>query len=169
MLEGTFDLSLRGNAGQYLSISTGYKKEKKAENARKTQIWFVPRLLIEKELTTTAEHFKSIYGKWTAEVGIFWTGERDDKLGWYDYLTTKNMDNLSKISLYENWQCATPSYEVMGMDSWRGCMATMVIHARDNRSRYNSALSNIIPMHCAFYGVFHFHFEKCVKDEDALI
>ena len=34
-LEGTFDLSECGDAGKYLSVSTGYRKGKKAENSSK--------------------------------------------------------------------------------------------------------------------------------------
>ena len=106
-LEGTFDLSQCGDTGQYLSISTGYRKGKRLENASKVEIWFAPRFLIEKELTTTAAHFQAIYGNWneSAAVGMFWTwgnwAAADDDM---DYLTTENMDNLSKIDLYENWK-----------------------------------------------------------------
>ena len=106
-LEGTFDLSRCGDMGKYLSISTGYKKRKKEENASKVEIWFTPRFLIEKELNTTAKHFQAIFpAKWNANapVGIFWTWGGWDDLSWMDYLTTQNMDNLSKIDLYENWK-----------------------------------------------------------------
>ncbi len=91
-LEGTFDLSQCGDAGKYLSISTGYRKEKKPENEDKVEIWFAPRFLIEKELKTTAKHFQEIYGNWNenAEVGMFWTWWNDD-LKYFDYLTTKNI------------------------------------------------------------------------------
>ena len=56
-LEGTFDLSKCGDAGNYFSISTGYRKQKIAKNESKVEIWFAPRFLIEKELKTTASHF----------------------------------------------------------------------------------------------------------------
>jgi len=104
-LNGTFDLSLCGDTGKYLIISTGYRKSKKPENARKAEIWFAPRFLIEKNLGGTAVHFMPIMGNWKQEapVGMFWTWG-----GWaaddhdMDYLATENMDNLSKINLYEN-------------------------------------------------------------------
>lgn len=106
-LEGTFDLSQCGDTGNYLSISTGYRKVKRPENASKVEIWFAPRFLIERELGTTAGHFKPIIDNWkqdVAPVGMFWTWGDWDDLGWYDYLTTENMENLSKIDLYENWK-----------------------------------------------------------------
>jgi hypothetical protein len=111
-LRGTFDLSGCGDTYNYLSISTGYRIGKRAENASKVEIWFAPRVLIEKELNTTAKHFQEIFpGNWneSAPVGMFWTWG-----GWaaddhdMDYLTTENMDNLSKIDLFENWKKAIP-------------------------------------------------------------
>jgi hypothetical protein len=107
-LEGTFDLSQCGDVGNYLSISTGYRKGRRAENANKLEIWFVPRFLIEKELTTTAGHFKDIYVKWNdkAPVGIFWTWGGWDNLTYYDYLITENLDTLSNNNLYEKWRVA---------------------------------------------------------------
>jgi V8-like Glu-specific endopeptidase len=102
-LEGTFDLSKCGNAGQYLSISTGYRKRKKPENASKVEIWIVPRFLIEKELTTTARHFWDIYGKWNdrASVGIFWTWGGWDDLTWHSYLTDQSIDDLPNNNLFK--------------------------------------------------------------------
>ena len=108
-LEGTFDLSRCGYTGNYLSISTGYRKRKKPENEDKIEVWFVPRFLIERELKTTAKHFEPIYGNWKeqGEIGIFWTGGRWDSLAYYDYLTTQNMGDLSKNNLFEKWGAAS--------------------------------------------------------------
>ena len=106
-LGGRFNLSQCGNAIQYLSISSGYRKEMKAENSDKVEIWFTPRFLVEKELNSTAGHFKSILpSKWNddASVGMFWTWGNWEKLEWYDYLTSESIDNLSKINLFENWK-----------------------------------------------------------------
>lgn len=102
-LESEFDLSGCGDAGQYLSINTGYRKGKIAANANKLEIWFVPKFLVEKELNTTAGHFRGIMSKWTAPIGIFWTWGGWDKMEWYDYMVTKTPNELSQKNLYENW------------------------------------------------------------------
>ena len=109
-LKGTFDLSQCGDTWKYLSISTGYSKGKRPENKDKVEIWFAPRFLIEKELYTTAKHFQEILPKWNecAPVGMFWTWGGMDSLDSFDYLTTKNMDNLSKINLYTLWESSFP-------------------------------------------------------------
>ena len=108
-LEGTFDLSQCGYTGNYLSISTGYRKVKKPENADKVEIWFTPRFLVEKEIKTSARHLAAIFpSSWSdsAPVGMLWTYGNWDDTGWYEYLTNESMDNLSKIDLYENWRVA---------------------------------------------------------------
>jgi hypothetical protein len=110
-LEGTFNLAQCKDScfdceiGKYLSISTGYRKMKKPENANKLEIWLTPKFLIGNELTTTAKHFRDIYGNWSdsAPVGFFWTWGECNHLDCYDYLTTENMDNLSKNNLSANW------------------------------------------------------------------
>ena len=104
-LEGTFDLSGCGNAGQYLSIATGYKKRQITENANKLEIWLAPKFLIGRELNTTASHFKDIYENWNEAnaVEIFWTWGGWDNLNWYDYVITQPMDVLSNKNLYEKW------------------------------------------------------------------
>jgi hypothetical protein len=120
-LESTFDLSKCGDTGQYLSISTGYRKKVNPANANKVEIWFAPKFLIEKELATTAGHFKQLFGGWMsaskwapdAHVGIFWTWGGDNDLDSYDYLTTKNMENLSKIDLFAIWRGADGPVWVM--------------------------------------------------------
>jgi hypothetical protein len=106
-LEGTFDLSQCGYADKYLSISTGYRKEKKAENKDKVEIWITPRFLIEKEIQSTANHFKGIFpAKWTNNypIGIIWTWGDWDWLDDYDFLTNLSMDSISDNNLYETWQ-----------------------------------------------------------------
>jgi hypothetical protein len=101
-LEGEFDLSQCGDTGKYLSINTGYRKGKRAENANKLEIWFAPRFLIEKQLTSSAKHFREIMDKWDgarAPVGIFWTWGGCDGLDRYDYLTSTSMDEIGSAEL----------------------------------------------------------------------
>ena len=90
-LKGTFDLSRCGDTGNYLSIATGYRKGKNPQNKDKVEIWIAPRFMIEKELATTAGHFKEIMGKWNKErapVGLFWTwGNWESGEASMDYLT----------------------------------------------------------------------------------
>ncbi len=100
-LEGTFDLFPYGDAKQHFSISTGYRKEKKAENDDKVEICVAPHFLIERNLAGNAAHYKPIMANWnaaTAPVGIFWAWGSED-LKEYDYLTTQSMDILGSENL----------------------------------------------------------------------
>ena len=104
-LGGEFDLS-RCGGGTYLSIATGYRKEKKQKNDSKLEIWLAPRFLIEKELATTAGHFQPIMENWNAAaapVGLFWTDGDWDNLGWYAYLTTDSLNHLDSGNLDEKY------------------------------------------------------------------
>jgi ankyrin repeat protein len=105
-LEGTFDLSQCGDAAKYLSISTGYRKAVKPENANKTEIWLAPRFLIEKELATTARHFNDLIATWRVEapIGFFWSWGGWDNMSWFDYLTTESLESLGTENLYEKWK-----------------------------------------------------------------
>jgi hypothetical protein len=103
-LEGMFDLSQCGDVGKYLTISTGYRKGKKAENAKKLEIWLTPRFLVEKEIQGSAQHFKEVFpSEWPekAPIGVFYTWGKWDDLTWYNYLTTQNYDEISNNNLYE--------------------------------------------------------------------
>jgi len=107
-LGGRFNLSLCGNTAQYLCISTGYRKEKKAENDEKVEIWFTPWFLVEKELSSKAiSHHYSIFSlPWRENdsVSVSWTGGNWENLEWCDYhLMSTGMDNLY-INLSEKWQ-----------------------------------------------------------------
>jgi hypothetical protein len=105
-LEGTFNLSGCGEVGEHLSISTGYRKEKRTENAKKIEIWFTPRFLVEKEINGSVSHFKEIFpDQWPeiAPVGIFWTWGDWDNIDWYDYFTTQNINEIYNNDLYENY------------------------------------------------------------------
>jgi hypothetical protein len=145
-LEGTFPLSQckildekgieKGNAGQLLSISTGYRKGKKAENINKMEIWFPLRFLVEKELGTTAGHLKVIFpSEWpgSAEVGMLCTWGGVDNMDWYHYLTTENTVNLSKRNLYENWQKTWWRWEqgpALPWMEWRASLSSFVFELK---------------------------------------
>ena len=111
-LEGEFDLSKCGNAGQYLSINTGYRKGHRPENANKVEIWFTPRFLVDKEMPQLAQnhYIKSIIGNWDAArapIGIFWTWggwNADNQLSYGDYLTNESMDELGSENLSKKYQ-----------------------------------------------------------------
>lgn len=108
-LEGMFDLSRCGDVGKYLSIATGYRKGQKAENKDKTEVWIVPKFVVERNQATTAKHLAPIMDKFTSPVGVFWTyggwANSAEKMGWYDYLTVQNFEALSNgENLYEKWQ-----------------------------------------------------------------
>ncbi len=101
-LEGTFDLSDCGDTGKYLSISTGYRKGLKAENANKIEIWLTPKFLANKK---TAQHLH-LMSSWNAEkapVGVFWTFGKWTDLGWYDYLAVDSLENFGSEDLFEKW------------------------------------------------------------------
>ena len=127
-LEGTFELSRCGDTGQYISISTGYRKGLKAENARKTEIWITPRFLVERDLASTARNLQPIMGNWdatTAPVGLFWTnGSWSDE--YFDYLTTNSWDalgseNLSKKGNEKSSRWMLPAEMAHAGQSWRIC------------------------------------------------
>jgi len=105
-LEGTFDLSGCVDTGQYLSISTGYRKAQKPENASKVEIWLAPWFLVNKNLSSSAKHLQPIMGSWdsvAAPVGLFWTWG-----GWgnddYDYLVTNSLDVFGSADLWEKYK-----------------------------------------------------------------
>ena len=105
-LESTFDLSQCGDSGKYLSISTGYRKGKKAENASKVEVWVAPRFLIEKELQGTASHFQPIMSSWdgkTAPIGLFYTWGGFNNLVPYRHLTSQDIETVSSEDLYQKY------------------------------------------------------------------
>jgi hypothetical protein len=73
-LEGTFNLSLCGDAGKYLNISTGYRKEYNPENKNKVEIWIAPRFLVEREINEEDTQYKTYLDGWpvSADIRIIW-------------------------------------------------------------------------------------------------
>ena len=102
-LEGTFDLSICGDARKYFAISTGYRKWINPDNEGKAEIWIAPRFLIEKKIETSASHFSGIMKSWkenVAPIGVFVTlsGEAIEH---FDYCTSKDLGYISKMNLHE--------------------------------------------------------------------
>ncbi len=117
--DGTFDLSDCGEAGKYLSISTGYRKGKNPDNEEKLEIWIAPRFLIEKHLESTAGHFKDIMGDWDekeAPIAIIFTWGGWKKLIWYDYLTSISPSVLASMSLHDGWYRRAVAYRPITWD-----------------------------------------------------
>ena len=84
-LEGIFNLSRCGDAGEHINIFTGYRKDKKS--GYKREICLTPMFVIERDLATTASHYQKIMRSWdtsTAPIGVFWNME-DNDLEDYDY------------------------------------------------------------------------------------
>lgn len=102
--EDTFDLSVCGDASKHLSISTGRRKEKKAENAGKVEIWITSPFIIKQDLAT-AGHLKEVEDKGAANavMWIFWNWGGFTTMSRYDY-SSQNTKNLSTNNLYEKWQ-----------------------------------------------------------------
>lgn len=113
-LEGTFDLSNCGDAGNYLSIATGYRKVQTPANANKVEIWFTPRFLVDKEMSQLAQnhHMRAIIGNWDAvraPLGIFWTWggwNATEHMTYCDYLTTESMEDLGSENLLKKYEKA---------------------------------------------------------------
>ncbi|RZI45519.1 U-box domain-containing protein [Candidatus Finniella inopinata] len=115
-LDGTFNLSQCGDAGQYLSIATGYRQGKKAENANKVEIWIAPRFVIDMAPATTAGHFKSIIREWPvrAPIGLFWTWGGADSLNIMDYSVFNSFEQLASETLNEKHKVANSTHETTG-------------------------------------------------------
>ena len=104
-LEGTFDLSNCGDAGKYISISTGYRKGKISANARKLEIWITPQFLIQSAIPGTAEHYARLMNKWKSPIGLIWKlGDWDDGEAKFDFLITRQFEEISSKNLYDWWR-----------------------------------------------------------------
>jgi hypothetical protein len=132
-LEGTFDLSGCGDTGKYLSISTGYRKETISENSDKLEIQLAPRLMIEKNLGSSAGHFLPIMDNWneeTAPIGIFWSWGGGSNLSRYDFLTTMRTHEISSKNLYETSLHAVPTDLRLDVPTWHSMECARRLHVR---------------------------------------
>ena len=115
-LEGTFDLSQCGDAGNYLRIRTGYRKEKKLKDDKTLNVWITHRSSIEQEviaptksvgyatneLEWRARGRRNILARWSPEftVGFFW-----EPYDWHNLtcreLLTDPLATMGESNLYE--------------------------------------------------------------------
>lgn len=117
-LEGTFDLSERGDVPRYLNIHTGFKRKKIPENAHmsvgiRSELWIVANFALGSAATASAK-YREIIENWdakTAPFALFYTWETDDYSQGCDYVTTKTPEQLSASNLHKNWDeaCQTAS------------------------------------------------------------
>ncbi len=104
-LDGTFDLSQCGRAGNHLLVTT----DPSVFFARLGELIVVGVFLhcfAKKKIDTEAAPLKLIMDNWNGEaapVGIFWRWGVWDNLEWYDYLTSASLVEISSKDLYENW------------------------------------------------------------------
>ena len=137
-LDGTFDLSNCGDTGEYLSISTGYRKGHNPDNKNKVEIWFAPWFLVDKEKSHLAQnhHMREILKTWDPEqapIGIFctwggWNG--GSQLGHCDYEISVDPAGLSSKNMYrrfiferppgcQTWRCTPADTTYAWHASWR--------------------------------------------------
>ena len=102
-LESTFDLSRCGDAGQYLSVSTGYRREAtKSANPTKWEVFITPKFLIEGYKTTTAAHYAPICNSsWTAPFAVIQDYGGWTDINWYWYHVSLTDEKLNTKNLYE--------------------------------------------------------------------
>lgn len=140
-LEGTFDLSRYGDAGKYISIETGYRKEKKADNVTKMEIWIVPRFVVENTSDHKARYLKSLIEKelWKSDVpiGVFWNeGSFNMDISSSPlpsnpsrYLTNQRLDQLSNgQNLLKKWE-----------DTWTNKQLMQLTPLEENVKQYMSS------------------------------
>lgn len=106
----TFNVSLCDEAEHSLSFHLGIPEEDK-ESVEKVQTWIFFSPHVANQLETTAQHLKPIFPV-EVPVGMLWTWGKWNNLAWFDYLTTESTDNLSKITLYKNWEKSRRSKRV---------------------------------------------------------
>lgn len=103
--EGIFYLP--EGARDFLSVSTGYRKEMVLENENKIEIWITTREYIKRELKEgRAKQFQGILQEWklSAPIGIFWTlgSWHTNYLNWYDHLIDQSISSLNSSDLYDH-------------------------------------------------------------------
>jgi hypothetical protein len=125
---GCIDLSdeIFGDASKFLLITTDLEEFFSInQNSKKLVMLIAPRFLIEEKIESTSKHFQPIMDNWKedeAPIGIFWRMECWANLGWYDYLTSKNVAEISKNNIYINWTAAGRLHAALWCQNLRHCI-----------------------------------------------
>ena len=124
-LESTFDLSRCGDASQYLSISTGYRRAVNAENAEayKWGVFITPKFFVERNVGTTAPHYRDILGRWTSSIAVIQNGCYNDLGDFCWYHATLSDGDLNTKNLYEIYEMSTASTHERYLAKWAGARA----------------------------------------------
>jgi hypothetical protein len=101
--EGEFPLNQCEDAGNYLSISLGYKKEKIVSHENKMEIFIVPKYVVEADVSTTATQYQNLMSLWPADApfGIFFTWGDWENLFWYNYVVSVGYDEIENYNLLD--------------------------------------------------------------------
>lgn len=104
ILSGTFDLSLCGDAGKYISIHTGYPQNSKISKDDKVRLWISPRFLFMKELGQD-EYYQRMMQEWDEKIltGLFFThGSWPDDHAFHANIsgTGKDQSNMRDVFTY---------------------------------------------------------------------
>ena len=107
--DGCIDLSNPdfGDSSNCLNITTTPDAFfRVVKNSLRLVILIAPKFLIEEKIKIAPNTFQPIMANWIEEqapIGIFYRMESWTNLAWFDYLTAKNLLQISKTNLYENW------------------------------------------------------------------
>lgn len=108
--DGCIDLSNKkifGDTADHVLITTDSASFfRYDETSIKLHILFASKSLIKEIIETTAANIELEMEKWNEDhIGIFYRMECWRDLKWFDFLTHKNLEEISKENLYDNWYC----------------------------------------------------------------
>jgi hypothetical protein len=116
-LDEEIDLSQCGDAGQFLSINTGYRKDRKPENADKVEVWITPYYFVERNLEGSASRFKgTMMRSWIpfeSPVGMFFTFGNCETLDLYEFVRRDwEFYNKAENNLNHIWRRAPATHYI---------------------------------------------------------
>ena len=109
---GCIDLSneIFGDLSEYFLITTDLEEFFSInQNGKKLVMLIAPRFLIEEKIGSSAKPFEPIMDNWQEEqasIGIFWRMQSWDDSGWYKYLISNNLVQISSMDFADLLNCA---------------------------------------------------------------